>query len=204
MSETGNAESAGGGPVVSYETPSESIFAIVWCRILALWMLAWGIHSAATNAVLILIYMVLRSGSTPTQVGLQAAIEAFPPALWVVLAWICWRKAPRLASHILQGMPEPAWHAKVNSQQIIGLMLIGIGIFLLGDGIPAAMQALFRFLQTGRAFIWIDPLWTSGLAASVLQCGIGIWFILGARGLATAIRRLSDRAVDQSTHSPMK
>jgi hypothetical protein len=64
-----------------------------------------------------------------------------------------------------------------------------VDAYLLTDGIPGLARLLFLVIAGPRAVLPGMPQIDQVMVFSVVRCGLGIWLILGARGIAQLLRK---------------
>ncbi|MGA2440686.1 MAG: hypothetical protein ABSH08_06995 [Tepidisphaeraceae bacterium] len=121
-----------------------------------------------------------------------------PCAVFLLMAWYCWRKAPALARRMAAGSDQGSSQRGSSSDELLHLVLIGIGIYLFTTGIPSLAWPLFLVITIPRNgppdMAQIHALFFS----SIVRSGLGVWLILGTRGIAQLVRRHSGRWHDES------
>ena len=136
------------------------------------------------------------------QVDIAQAVmysSILPCAVFLLMAWYCWRKAPALARRMAAGSDPGSFQHGIASNELLHLVLIGIGIYLLTTGIPSlAWLLLFRVISILRDGSPEMPEIDRYVITSAVSCGLGLWLILGTRGVARLVRKHSDKWRDES------
>jgi hypothetical protein len=194
-------EIPGPAPVLGYAgLPPPPTVAVVWCRIFALWLLANGL----TDGAGFVGYVASRLISSRVQYQVDIAQAAMfssilPCAVFLLMAWYCWRKAPALARRMAAGSDPGSSQHGIASNELLHLVLIGIGIYLLTTGIPnlawLVLYLVISILRNGSPQI---PEIDRYVITSAVSCGLGLWLILGTRGIARLVRSHSGRWHDES------
>lgn len=184
-------------PVFDYERPhGASEFAVIWCRILAIFMLGWGFYFAAST-VGNLIFILFSSGQMRLgEVGIYATVSLLPNVVWFLMAWYCWTRAPKLAGRIVGDIAaQQAPRRGMAPDELLGVLLIAIGAYLLAEGLPLIARIVFDIIRENAgnpavksldAYVHEQEVFTAAI-----RCILGLWFILGMRGVVSLLRRLS-------------
>jgi len=173
-------------------SPVASTAAVVWCRLLALWMLGWGIQSSLIGLVQTIDYVRRYAFDAPAMTGIFLG-SMITPSVWLILAWYCWAKAPRLAGRMVRGRAEDLSPRGMSADELLTTIMIGIGIYLLAEGLHVVAQwvyiGLARVRSGAGSLDGIDAV----VVGSIVRCSLGLWLILGTQGILTIIRRHSGR-----------
>jgi len=185
----GESNETEAAPVLAYQTsPVTSTSAVVWCRILALFMLGWGLQSVLVGLVEVIDY-VQRSGMNTRFIAAMILYPLVPAFVWLLLAWYCWAKAPSLADRMTRGRAENPAPSSMSADELLLTLIIGIGIYMLAGGIGTISQMVFLFLQQTRYPGQANNLQIGIIVGSVVRCLLGFWLILGPRGIVNLVRR---------------
>jgi hypothetical protein len=181
--------------VLSYSSPpTASTSAVIWCRLLAICMLGWGLQSLLTVAIGT-IDSFRRFGFDPNTFGYFLGYM-LPTLVWLALAWDCWARAPSLADRMSRDRSDTNSSHGMTSDELLSTFIIAIGIYLLTEGLPAIAWQLYESIS--RARFGSATGFNGNTVAAILRCFIGLWFILGTRGVLTIIRRHSGKWRDES------
>jgi hypothetical protein len=178
-------------PVIGYATPTMApTFAVVWCRILSLWMLAWGLESATSFVASFVGYLSTerRFGVTSSQWPVLL-VEFLPGIVWLLIAWYFWRKAPAIALRMTRGhelSPSPRGMAP---DELLSIITIGIGIYLLTVGLTGVAQAVIIAFDNARNITTTPMAIWENHSGSIVRCILGLWLILGTHGVVALLRR---------------
>jgi hypothetical protein len=184
--------------VLPYSTaPVASSSAVVWCRLLALVMLGWGAQTAITTLVEIVDYLFRRP--LDVRQSIVIAIALFVPiTVWFFLGWYCWSKAPALAARMARDHSEDLSPRGMSADELLMTAIIGVGIYLLTGGLPAFAEYFYEISMTPRMGM-VPFNYYGGIIGAIVRSALGLWLILGTRGIATIIRRHSGRWRDTNT-----
>lgn len=178
--------------------PLASASAVVWCRLLALVMLGWGVQSAI-EALAQMIDFLPRSAFGGMTMALYGVGSALPASIWLILGWYCWVKAPLVADRMARDRTENLSPQGMNADELLATMMIGIGIYMLTGGLPMVGQYLFESLYRVQNGIGPFNNFYGRIVGAIIRCALGLWLILGTRGILTIIRRHSGRWRDTNT-----
>jgi hypothetical protein len=172
--------------------PVASASAVVWCRLLAVVMLGWGVQSAI-EALAQMIDFLPRSAFSAVTMALYGVGSALPASIWLILGWYCWAKAPLVADRMARDRTENLWPQGMNADELLATMTMGIGIYMLTGGLPAVAQYLFESFTRVQSGIGPFNNFYGRIVGASIRCALGLWLILGTRGILTIIRRHSGR-----------
>jgi len=164
--------------------------AVVWCRIFALWMLAYGLVDGAGFVGFVASRLI--TGRAPYQQEIVDALmfsSILPCAVFLLMAWYCWRKAPVLARRMAAGSDQGSPQRGSPSHELLHLILIGIGIYLLTTGISQLAWPLYTVIATPRNGPADMSLISEPFFSSIVRCGLGAWLTFGTHGLVILLRR---------------
>ncbi len=187
-------------PVIGYAMPATiPIFAIVWCRILSLWMLAWGLESASSFVASFVDYLTTerRFGVASSRLPVTLA-EFLPGIVWLLIAWYFWRKPPAIALRMTRGhelSPSPRGMAP---NELLSIITIGIGIYLLAIGLTGVAQAVVIAFDNARNVTTTPMAIWENHSGSIARCILGLWLILGTQGVVGLVRRHGGKWRDNS------
>jgi hypothetical protein len=169
-----------------------STAAVVWCRLLAICMLGWGVESSVVGLAEAIDYLPRSSFDARTLVMYFLAL-ILPGATWLFLAWYCWAKAPVLADRMTRDTTQDASSQGMSADELLTTIIIGIGIYLLTVGLPSAVNLIYTELTMvrngGRPMNGVS----GTFVGVIVRCLLGIWLILGPQGILKIIRRHSGR-----------
>jgi hypothetical protein len=182
--------------VLGYAAPRPAPFvAVIWCRILAIWMFGWGLYSGA--GWLGALAMVFAPHYTLEQAAGQLIAATVTTGVWLLIAWYCWRKAPDLARRMSAGAEPPETSRAMSSDELLGVIVIGIGVYLLADGLPTLAWVLTVIIENIRGTATPESLYERTMISGVIRCTLGLWMILGTGGVVEQIRKYTGRWRDE-------
>jgi hypothetical protein len=188
--------------MLGYATPSApSELVVIWCRILALLMLAFGVISLSRSMMLFATGMLSHADfiNLVTSALFGGNLDGI---VWLLMAWYCWRKAPKLATRIAPGQHPKATLGGASSDELLHTITIGIGMYLLFDGMPSLGGLAYRFIEGMRAASFTG-ITVQTFIPPIIRCGVGLWLILRTRGVVQLVRgragQWHDTSSDQSS-----
>jgi hypothetical protein len=128
------------------------------------------------------------TGMTETVVVLSAILV---PTM--VISLLLWFFPLSIARKLLPVMKAPAQRAQLSSPTSMELALAVLGFFVLASAIPNAVYWSFLAYLLPRASGGVGVFTPSQIAdsiASAIELVIGLWLVLGHRGLANALHVL--------------
>jgi hypothetical protein len=174
-------------------TPHQIV--VVLLRLLALiWLLFTLTHMYG-------LFVVYDSGEG---VGISRPIVLFSAAFQVFVCFALWFFPSTIAANLLrseQPAHEPAPTRPLVEWQALGV--ICIGLWALAQAIPDSIYWLTYYAMLSSSDLSIrdlDPEQKATALSTVAQLAIGLWLVLGAKGLAAAIFRI--RAAGISKEPP--
>lgn len=121
----------------------------------------------------------------------------FLSIMLAIFAFVIWFMSPRIAESLFN-------NANINKEDVISstdmhmIAFSFIGMLVVIDGLPEIVKTIFFHYQV-RSLPGIEEGMAmvaernSYLLATILQCGLGVWLILGSRGITNFIRNLRRR-----------
>jgi hypothetical protein len=153
-------------------------------------MLAWGLESATSFVASFVGYLSTerRFGVTSSQWPVLL-VEFLPGIVWLLIAWYFWRKAPAIALRMTRGhelSPSPRGMAP---DELLSIITIGIGIYLLTVGLTGVAQAVIIAFDNARNITTTPMAIWENHSGSIVRCILGLWLILGTHGVVALLRR---------------
>jgi hypothetical protein len=147
---------------------------VVWCRLLAIGLLAMGIERVITAGVFLIMDF---TGGMGRIASLPYALEMVSMALvWPVMAWICWSRAPQLAIKITRGTHAETSTdaAKIRVNEILSVSLLVLGLYEVGEAIPL-LKIIFGL--TFASIVNLSYLPWKEFAGPLARLGFGTFLI---------------------------
>jgi hypothetical protein len=175
-------------PVLGYALHKPSANVIVWCRLLAVAMFAYGIEQFVSLSGYLLLQ--LSQGATVRfNIAMQGAAVI---VVWPVLGWYCWSHAPDLAMRVSRGTSDDDVDESDRSQKsddLLTVALMTLGVYQFVEGLPLLV---LRLSQSGHriSHSLADLPWAD-MADPLVRLAIGALLIFGNRISARCVRTLS-------------
>jgi hypothetical protein len=158
-------------------------------RIVAAWMFV-----GVAVSVRALLTAVLSLPSDTTQ-GLSQADFILPQGMGViaellVAAWLWGPGAPWIANRIWRGMGPVTTEIPLNAGDLQRSILAALGLYLMVHSLSTIAELVggFYAMRSAFGFEQYYKTETLGRALGVLaQLGVGLWLLLGTRGIANAL-----------------
>lgn len=164
------------------------------CRVLAVYTLVQAIQSLNHFAVLP-VSMMERFPSGVT--ALMAMAAFIPPILLFALAVVLWFRADRFAGDMVSGKNTPGESTAVGGEDVQVIAFSAVGVLVLAGAVPELFQFVSSLiLQKSfqyHPFSETVSVYTLSRAIGLaVRLVIGLWLLLGARGLAGFIKTLRE------------
>jgi hypothetical protein len=211
-----------GVPALSYyaQSPRPSAartFAVIGCRVVALFVVYWG--TVWLGYLVPALLTAVTTGMSGNRGPESLAMVAGPFTASCVLAALLWWKAGWLADRMIgheigavppdgpqespagapPAPPAPAATAATAGGEggslslALSVALAAAGALVLVAGLPEVFRSLFvAVFDRERDFSawWRSIDWHGQLWAGVLKCALGFWLLLGSRGVARFVGKL--------------
>lgn len=126
-----------------------------------------------------------------------------PPLVLLAIGTFLWKKADAIALHIYPHNDDPAT-CDINAAATTDLLAVAfasIGMYILVSAIPELVNQIARPMAMGVSMqqAWENAGWQVEFWTSLLQVGLGLWLMLGMRGIARIVKRFQrDDPPDES------
>ena len=172
------------------------------CRILALWVFTQAVTNLATVVIAIVALFGFAASGDKAATIIPTVITGVPSLILLAIAILLWVKADLIGSRMLPQTAEQIAICGPSSQEVLAIAFAALGMYVLVDALPKFGRQLAVAIWESHRFAdaWNDTRWQIGFWANLFQIGIGIWLMLGMRGIARAVRSLqrSDVPKDES------
>ena len=155
--------------------------AILACRAFALYLIFWLVIQLE---VVSYVWATARGSELSAQ---RYPLILIPFATAVVLAILVWRKAGWLADRMVAGIPET--EASATTLTAADLQVVAftvVGLVLLVRTIPRAATVLRRPAEIAYLVSWL------------IQLALGVWLLLGSRGIVCVLRKIRTAGIRSS------
>ncbi len=168
--------------------PSTRAIAFIGCRLLALYFLFLALQSIPYS--LVSAFGTLASGQQQDMLQLFYARSSWlllaTPILSLGMVVLLWFGAGRLSREVAEGAPNDA-SSTWSPQSLLSVGVVLLGLIVVTLSLPRIVLNLL-FIIDGAAEAGTFQF--SSLLSAVVQCLIGVGFILGSKGIAEAIAKL--------------
>ena len=175
------------------------------CRILALWVFTQAVTALATAVIAIVATFGFVSSGDKAVTIFTTAITGVPPLILLAIACLLWVKADAIGSRMLSQTADQIVICGPSFQEVLAIAFAALGMYVLVDALPKFGRQIAVAVWESQRFVdaWNDTRWQIGFWANLFQIGLGIWLMLGMRGIARAVRSLqrSDVPEDESIPS---
>lgn len=198
------------------------------CRLMALYFLVQAIMPLGTLVLAMVSGLIAGGGVFRGDfVGFLAAL--IPPAMLGAIALWLWKKSEWMAARLLgersssRAAFEIQTTAAVETPQIplampqersevthlplsmtdwtvIGFMVAGLSILV--DGIHAFMSVAYVAIMNFRSYQSFGNLSPDSVITAALKTGIGLWLLLGSRGIVGTVNRMRGKYAEAPVKEP--
>lgn len=179
--------------------------ATIICKTLALLMFAQAAFLSVSGIILIMFELCtapFRSWND-WYVVYTALILSIPTAAILIVGLIYWKNAFAIAGRMVSPDPTPVTSHPISVPEVMMVAFSTAGVFVFVEGVREIVGMmylvhrfdLFELIENG---FWSDPRTWSALAELIL----GLWLILGSRGIVRAIRWLRTAGVYELQEEP--
>jgi hypothetical protein len=166
--------------VLGYSNQAPSPNIVIWCRLLAIGMLALGIERFAE----LLTYAFVGNRYRMTYVVMSLAVAT----LWPAIAWYCWVQAPVLAMRISRGSATSTGAENTDvSTEILSVSLLVLGVYEVME----SLSFVTMIVPVGQSFHNLSDLPWGGMFGPLLRLAIGLALIFRNHVATAYLRRVS-------------
>ncbi|MCC7204591.1 MAG: hypothetical protein IT441_05895 [Phycisphaeraceae bacterium] len=119
---------------------------------------------------------------------------SLPLILFAALGALLWFRAARLADRMVRGTDSEATPLPADRHTVQAIAFSAIGLFVLLQVIPTfatqMMTAAVAQDLSRTRYELLDWRWKTAVAATLVQIALGLWLLLGARGIVTTLGKL--------------
>lgn len=192
------------------------------CRLMALYFILQAI--ASIGILVLWLTSALALGSDLYRANISGTIASMvPPAMAGAIGLWLWKKSDWMASRMLHDSATSAVGFEVNlalptelpvaqhlprteapapmlsaaDWTVIGFMVAGV--LVLVDGIHAFMGVAYTAFMSFRTYQSMRQLQANPVITAVAKTVIGLWLLLGSRGIVGVLRGVRGKYADQPT-----
>jgi hypothetical protein len=167
------------------------------CKILALFYLIANLHTFLTTPVSVgmTIWRALRYGEFE-ETGIAMLIIATATGFILLLVWFLWTRSWWIAKKMV---PDDANYSRWPRLRVADVQVVAfsmVGLFTLVNGVQYLARSFGLYFGSlhadhyDRRMSFLEWLSLDETLASIVGCVLGLWLILGSRGIVRLIRRL--------------
>jgi hypothetical protein len=171
------------------------------CRILALWLFTQAATSLVTTIVEVVTLFNIWDDITrgANQSGISAPFGVLlgmsPTLVMIAIGVLLWKKADSVASRMVSDDPAPVTSAQATREDLLGVAYSAMGMFILASSLPELGRTIAQLLAADGVGLQNQQLWQNGawqgrFWGELTQIAIGLWLLLGSRGIVRALRKL--------------
>lgn len=160
------------------------------CKVLALWLFANAVVvgvSVGPTLVSAVLSIFGPSGFQHTPLSM-VVWTGFPAAGYLAMGLFLWFRAASLAGRMVTDDPAPATRADITAEGVMAVAFAAVGVFVVTRVLPGIAWGLYQRVGDPR------PVGGRGsqpaLWPNAIGLGLGLWLLLGSRGIAEVVRRL--------------
>lgn len=176
------------------------------CRILALYYLVANLHSFLGLPVTLgmSLWQVMRHGDWDIT-GMGILFVALATGLVLVLVWFLWTRAWWIAEKLVPDDANYSRWPRVRAAELQVVSFSMVGLFTLVSSVQFFARSVGLYIGMlyadhfeGRRMTFLEWLTLEDTIGSLAGCVLGLWLVLGSRGLVRMIRRLRRPQFDES------
>jgi hypothetical protein len=164
-------------------------------RVLALWVFAQsatGLSIVATGLVSLLSGAFGKMDQPSVLYGI--AIGSVPPIVLFAMSAFLWTKADAIAIHLYsdEDTVQPSQGDAPATTDLLAIAFASIGMYILVLAIPEFSSHLAKPLIADVSLreVWADSGWRLIFWTKLLQVALGVWLMIGMRGIARFVKSL--------------
>ncbi|HDZ19838.1 hypothetical protein LCGC14_0321290 [marine sediment metagenome] len=180
-------------------------WAVLACKVLALWMLSRGVAWGAMGVVGLVVGISegLFSWTSSNRFGFLMSIPMAAPAVVALLfAWVLWTKADRLAVRMMGPEAGPSEMPPLEYEGLLSAAMATIGVLLLVLAIPQSMGIIVWAINYSSDESTVFYNWRRALVMSLTQIVLGLWLTVGTKQVVRLLRRLRTFGVGTAQGPP--
>ena len=161
------------------------------CKILSLYLLVQVGLQVVTyfgGLVFLIMGLLFESGAGGWTGVMAHLLYMISPVLTILIAIVLWKKAEAISARMVVDDPTPVTRADINSQTVLSILMVAIGLFLFVTTLGQLVSDLYFILT------WREPYPSpSGmqqhaeLVNHIIVMGCSLWLIFGSRGIIRLI-----------------
>jgi hypothetical protein len=181
------------------------------CRILALYYLVVNLHSFVTLPITLGmgVWNAIQFGGWDAT-GIGILFIGLGTGCIIALVWFLWTRAWWIAEKLVPHDANYSRWPRVRAQDMQVVAFSMVGLFTLVNSFQSLARSFGMYVGVlnsdeygERRITFLEWLTLEGALGSLIGCILGLWLVLGSRGLVRLIRRLRrpefDELTDEST-----
>jgi hypothetical protein len=157
------------------------------CKSIALGLFAYAAYSAIALAgfAILFFYSWLFDQFSSHYLG-ELLVLSLPTLSMIAVGILYWKKADSIASRMVRKDARPVILEKVTVVDLMMVIFATVGLYTLVQGLHGVSQILYLMNMEafdgdfGNEMVW----------STTFKLGVGVWLMLGSRGVVNAIVRL--------------
>lgn len=178
------------------------------CRILALYLLIVNVEAIVLMPLQfgLGLWELVTQGQF-AQIAFGGMCMAVPVAMLLAMIWFIWSRSYWIATKLV---PDDAnygrWpHIRVGDLQTAAFSVVGLVAFL--TSVRFLSQSVGHYIDASRRpasnMGFMDWLGMEGTLAALANGALGLWLLLGSRGIVQMLRRLRRTSADRGQDEPL-
>lgn len=179
-----------GPPAIASANPSgmtrQEIAALI-CRTLALIMFA----IAARAGLVALLWLTVSLFSAPFrqwndwQNIYESAVLALPALILAIIGTLYWKLSGTIAAAMVGQDPQPVTSFRITATDLMSVIFSAIGLYVVVSSIREVVGFIYLLVQ--RQMEFADFANSQSAWELTIQMVLGVWLILGSRGIVQAV-----------------
>ena len=117
------------------------------------------------------------------------------PVVWLVAGLVLWLFPSPIANTVISDAPTDADESPDWTLRLQTVLLLALGLYFFIDGVSALVyDGVYQYIVSGATQIPVtrDAQMIASLAGNTVRIGLGLFLILGRRGLLASLNRLRE------------
>ena len=174
------------------------ILAKIGCRLIALYYFI-GYLSFAIQAAVSIYGMANETGGSQDFTGFLSYASMMLIIVFSILLWIF---ADKISNHLVGEVPSGEIFQDNDYDKLQGILFCFAGVLILGNDIPILFSKVFQLIFLGKEFALnateqYIPM-VVNVISLLIKALIGIWLIVGNKGIVRMVRRLQTAGVKKA------
>lgn len=162
------------------------------CKILALWLFAQAVILGVRVGPTLVSAVLSVFGPRGFQDAplWMVVWGGFPVLGYLAMGLFLWFRAAGLARRMVTDDPAPATRADITEEGVMAVAFAAVGVFVLASVFPGIAWSLYQRSAARDSVGVYRPggEWQPALCSHAIGLGLGLWLLLGSRGIAKVVR----------------